>query len=78
MASHHHWDHIGNVAPFRNNVNLVVGPGFTKAYLPGPSTLDDCPVDSPIPMSDYMYAYLSPAGHPFDGIADYIPAGEGK
>ncbi|KAL4966973.1 MBL fold metallo-hydrolase [Aspergillus stella-maris] len=47
--SHHHWDHIGNVAPFPNHVGLVIGPGFREAYLPGPSALDDCP----IPTSDY-------------------------
>ncbi|KAF9885385.1 hypothetical protein FE257_013003 [Aspergillus nanangensis] len=42
--SHHHWDHIGDVAPFPSAVNLVVGPGFREAYLPGPSALSDYPI----------------------------------
>ncbi|KAF2772845.1 hypothetical protein EJ03DRAFT_324393 [Teratosphaeria nubilosa] len=33
--SHHHWDHVGDASTFPHSTNLVVGPGFKKAYLPG-------------------------------------------
>jgi len=33
--SHHHWDHVGNPALFPHSTNLVIGPGFKEAYLPG-------------------------------------------
>ncbi|KAH1334772.1 hypothetical protein KXV68_004157 [Aspergillus fumigatus] len=33
--SHWHVDHVGNPAIFPLNVSLVVGPGFSNAFLPG-------------------------------------------
>lgn len=33
--SHHHWDHIGNMSAFPATTELVVGPGFKEAFLPG-------------------------------------------
>ena len=33
--SHHHWDHVGNSETFPQSTELVVGPGFPEAYLPG-------------------------------------------
>ncbi|GAB7349896.1 hypothetical protein MBLNU459_g0587t1 [Dothideomycetes sp. NU459] len=34
--SHHHWDHVGDLSgTFPPSTQLVVGPGFTKAHLPG-------------------------------------------
>ena len=33
--SHHHWDHVGNPATFPHSTELVVGPGFQEAYMPG-------------------------------------------
>ncbi|KAL2817765.1 beta-lactamase-like protein [Aspergillus cavernicola] len=47
--SHHHWDHIGDLAPFSSNVDLVVRPRLKDTYLPGHSNEDA----SPIPESDY-------------------------
>lgn len=35
LWSHHHWDHVGNPATFPSSTNLVVGPGFKAAHLPG-------------------------------------------
>jgi len=32
--SHHHWDHVGD-ASFPSSTELVVGPGFKEAHLPG-------------------------------------------
>ena len=33
--SHQHWDHIGNMAAFPTSTELIVGPGFKEAHLPG-------------------------------------------
>jgi hypothetical protein len=33
--SHSHWDHIGDPSTFPPSTNLVVGPGFSEAALPG-------------------------------------------
>lgn len=33
--SHHHWDHVGDPATFPGSTDLVVGPGFKAAHLPG-------------------------------------------
>ncbi|KAL4877816.1 beta-lactamase-like protein [Aspergillus karnatakaensis] len=47
--SHWHWDHIGDPSTFPATTDLVVGPGFKEAMLPGyPSN-----PDSPIRESDY-------------------------
>lgn len=32
--SHHHSDHRGDLAAFPSSTEIIVGPGFTKAYLP--------------------------------------------
>ncbi|KAL5335075.1 beta-lactamase-like protein [Aspergillus crustosus] len=47
--SHWHWDHIGDPSTFPPTTDLIVGPGFKDALLPGyPSN-----PDSPIRESDY-------------------------
>ncbi|KAF4126617.1 Glyoxylase or a related metal-dependent hydrolase, beta-lactamase superfamily II [Geosmithia morbida] len=33
--SHWHWDHVGDVTEFPGTTELVVGPGFMKAFHPG-------------------------------------------
>lgn len=33
--SHHHWDHVGDASTFPHSTELVVGPGFKDAHLPG-------------------------------------------
>lgn len=33
--SHHHLDHIGNMATFPGSTKLIVGPGFKKEMMPG-------------------------------------------
>ncbi|KAK4541155.1 hypothetical protein LTR36_008229 [Oleoguttula mirabilis] len=33
--SHHHWDHVGDPSTFPGTTELVVGPGFKDAYMPG-------------------------------------------
>jgi len=33
--SHHHWDHVGEASTFPHSTEVVVGPGFKDAYLPG-------------------------------------------
>lgn len=33
--SHHHWDHTGDPSTFPPSTELVVGPGFKAAHLPG-------------------------------------------
>ncbi|KAM3069356.1 hypothetical protein ACMFMF_008573 [Clarireedia jacksonii] len=33
--SHWHFDHIGDMSKFPSSVKIVVGPGFTKNFLPG-------------------------------------------
>lgn len=35
VLSHHHWDHAGDPATFPSSTELVVGPGFKDAHLPG-------------------------------------------
>ena len=50
-CSHWHWDHIGDPSTFPPKTDLVVGPGFKKAMLPGaPANLE-----SPIQERDYAY-----------------------
>ncbi|KAL6229996.1 beta-lactamase-like protein [Aspergillus navahoensis] len=47
--SHWHWDHIGDPSTFPSSTDLIAGPGFKEAMLPGyPAN-----PDSPIPESDY-------------------------
>ncbi|PLN78366.1 Metallo-hydrolase/oxidoreductase [Aspergillus taichungensis] len=47
--SHWHWDHIGDPSTFPPTTDLVVGPGFKEALLPGAPANPD----SPIQESDY-------------------------
>ncbi|KAJ5371300.1 uncharacterized protein N7496_007392 [Penicillium cataractarum] len=47
--SHWHWDHIGDPSTFPSTTNLIVGPGFKQAMLPGAPTNPD----SPLRESDY-------------------------
>lgn len=35
VLSHHHWDHTGDPSTFPPSTELVVGPGFKDAHLPG-------------------------------------------
>ncbi|KAI0148858.1 beta-lactamase-like protein [Xylariaceae sp. FL1272] len=39
--SHHHFDHIGDVTTFPKGTEIVVGPGFKKAFLPAYPTAPD-------------------------------------
>jgi hypothetical protein len=49
INSHWHWDHIGDPSRFPSSTDLVVGPGFKAAMLPGsPKNFH-----SPIQESDY-------------------------
>ena len=41
LVSHHHWDHIGDITTFPTSTEIVVGPGFQDAYLPGYPTQPD-------------------------------------
>ncbi|KAI4201314.1 MAG: hypothetical protein LQ350_003352 [Teloschistes chrysophthalmus] len=47
--SHYHWDHTGDPSTFPPSTDLVVGPGFKKAFIPGYPKAQD----SPIRESDY-------------------------
>jgi glyoxylase-like metal-dependent hydrolase (beta-lactamase superfamily II) len=39
--SHWHWDHTGDPSPFPSSTDVIVGPGFKEAFLPGyPSNPD--------------------------------------
>lgn len=42
--SHWHWDHIGDPSSFPPSVDLVVGPGFKAAMLPGYPTNPNSPI----------------------------------
>jgi glyoxylase-like metal-dependent hydrolase (beta-lactamase superfamily II) len=35
IFSHHHFDHVGDLSQFPSTTEVVVGPGFKNAYLPG-------------------------------------------
>ncbi|KAF3385128.1 Cytochrome P450 monooxygenase andK [Penicillium rolfsii] len=35
IFSHHHFDHVGDLSQFPPTTEVVVGPGFKNAYLPG-------------------------------------------
>lgn len=34
LASHYHWDHQGDLDQFPPTTDLIVGPGFRKAFIP--------------------------------------------
>lgn len=42
--SHWHWDHIGDPSLFPKSAEIIVGPGFKKAFLPGYPAKKDSPV----------------------------------
>lgn len=51
VNSHHHFDHIGNMALFPQTTDLIVGPGFRDEYMPGyPARKDAWILES-----DYQY-----------------------
>lgn len=43
IISHHHFDHIGDPSTFPRSMKLVVGPGFTKNFMPGYPESQACP-----------------------------------
>ncbi|CAG8886335.1 unnamed protein product [Penicillium egyptiacum] len=43
-GSHWHWDHIGDPSRFPPSTELIVGPGFKTAFLPGYPGKSDSPV----------------------------------
>lgn len=43
-SSHYHFDHIGDTTTFPSSTELVVGPGFQAAVLPGYPANPDAPV----------------------------------
>jgi hypothetical protein len=49
LTSHWHWDHIGDPSTFPPTTDLIVGPGFKEAMLPGAPANPE----SPIRESDY-------------------------
>ncbi|KAH6980635.1 beta-lactamase-like protein [Ilyonectria sp. MPI-CAGE-AT-0026] len=63
--SHHHWDHIGDATRFPDHCEIVVGPGFKKAFLPG------WPVnqDSPLLEQDFANKALREIDFGIDGCA---------
>jgi glyoxylase-like metal-dependent hydrolase (beta-lactamase superfamily II) len=42
--SHWHWDHIGDPSTFPPKTDLVVGPGFKEAMLPGAPANPESPI----------------------------------
>lgn len=44
LPSHHHFDHIGDITTFPGSTDLIVGPGFKEAFLPGYPADPDSPV----------------------------------
>ncbi|KAL2818614.1 beta-lactamase-like protein [Aspergillus granulosus] len=62
--SHWHWDHIGDPSTFPPSTDLIVGPGFKDAMLPGyPAN-----PDSPIRESDYSNRTLREIPFPPHGL----------
>ncbi|KIW84400.1 hypothetical protein Z517_03650 [Fonsecaea pedrosoi CBS 271.37] len=47
--SHWHWDHLGDPSRFPPSTDLIVGPGFKEAFLPG----FPAKADSPVRESDF-------------------------
>jgi glyoxylase-like metal-dependent hydrolase (beta-lactamase superfamily II) len=47
--SHWHWDHTGNPALFPKSTDIIVGPGFKRAFMPG----YPAKIDSPVLESDF-------------------------
>ncbi|KAL9040354.1 MAG: hypothetical protein Q9180_001959, partial [Flavoplaca navasiana] len=44
IFSHYHWDHTGDPSTFPPSTDLIVGPGFKDAFVPGFPAKDDCPI----------------------------------
>jgi glyoxylase-like metal-dependent hydrolase (beta-lactamase superfamily II) len=44
ILSHHHYDHIGDPGTFPTSMQLIVGPGFCEAFLPGFPTVEASPI----------------------------------
>ena len=44
IISHHHYDHTGNPSTFPKSMDLVVGPGFRDAFMPGFPSCKDSPL----------------------------------
>lgn len=42
--SHWHWDHTGNPDLFPKSTQVIVGPGFKRAFMPGHPVRPDSPV----------------------------------
>ncbi|KAG8631915.1 hypothetical protein KVT40_001055 [Elsinoe batatas] len=42
--SHWHWDHIGDPSSFPSSTDLIVGPGFKSAMLPGAPANPESPI----------------------------------
>lgn len=53
--SHWHWDHIGDASLFDKSTEIVVGPGFKDAFLPGYPAKPD----SPVLEADFEYEFLT-------------------
>jgi glyoxylase-like metal-dependent hydrolase (beta-lactamase superfamily II) len=52
--SHWHWDHTGNASLFPKSTEIIVGPGFKQAFMPGyPAKLDS-------PLLETDFEYVSP------------------
>jgi len=43
VISHWHWDHTGDMSLFPKSTEMVVGPGFKEAFMPGYPKRDDSP-----------------------------------
>lgn len=43
IISHHHYDHMGDPSTFPTTMDLVVGPGFSKHFLPGFPAVESSP-----------------------------------
>ncbi|KAG9586847.1 Metallo-hydrolase/oxidoreductase, partial [Aureobasidium melanogenum] len=43
IYSHHHFDHVGDMTTFPSSTQLIVGPGFKAAHLPGYPINKDSP-----------------------------------
>lgn len=50
--SHWHWDHTGDPSLFPNSAELIVGPGFKEAFMPGYPAKKE----SPMLETDFEYA----------------------
>lgn len=42
--SHWHWDHLGDPSTFPSSTDLIVGPGFKEAFMPGAPKNKESPI----------------------------------